>query len=450
MKELRFGSALTAIAIATMLGGCATSQTSGRSASIFGKKVDTSNIGLATKALAALNAKDTATAIRFAERAVENTPNDAGFRALLGNAYFAAGRFASADAAFRDSLSLFPNQPSVVLKLALAEAAQGRNGEAVALLNAGRDMLDVSDLGLALALAGQPRQAIEALEPAARAAGADARLRQNLALAHALAGDWTTARTIAAQDLSADLVEARVRDWMSLANPARAHDQVSTMTGIAPAASDPGQPVRLALRRTDTRQAEAAPAAAKPRPQAVAQAAEPRFVEPAPASQVAAVAAPVEPYYVAATPVPFAPPAAPEAAPSVAEAPAAQSAPAPSARPIVKAAQDVSKLVAHKRPASLPVRAGRSTAVVQLGAYGSPQRVAAAWNAAARRHAVLRNYAPMSAAFSSPAGTVYRLSVRGFGSAREAGQLCTSLRRAGASCFVRGVAGDLPVRIASR
>jgi hypothetical protein len=56
----------------------------------------------------------------------------------------------------------------------------------------------------------------------------------------------------------------------------------------------------------------------------------------------------------------------------------------------------------------------------------------------------------MSAAFSSPAGTVYRLSVRGFGSAREAGQLCTSLRRAGASCFVRGVAGDLPVRIASR
>jgi hypothetical protein len=168
------------------------------------------------------------------------------------------------------------------------------------------------------------------------------------------------------------------------------------------------------------------------------------------------VADPVEPYYVAAAPavepapVPFAPPAAPEAAPIVDEASAVKSAPAPSARPIVKAAQDVTRLVAHKRPASLPVRGGRSTAVVQLGAYGSPQRVAAAWNAAARRHAVLRNHAPMSAAFSSPAGTVYRLSVRGFGSAREAGQLCTSLRRAGASCFVRGVAGDLPVRIASR
>ena len=42
------------------------------------------------------------TAIDLAERAVAKTPDDAGFRALLGNAYFAGGRFASAEAAYKD------------------------------------------------------------------------------------------------------------------------------------------------------------------------------------------------------------------------------------------------------------------------------------------------------------------------------------------------------------
>ena len=459
MKELRFGSALSAIALASMLTGCATSSPGPRSASIFGKKVDTSNIGLATKALIALNANDITTAIELAERAVANSPSDAGFRSLLGNAYFAAGRFASADAAFRDSLTLHSNQPSVVLKLALVEAAQGRKSEAAALLHAARDLLDVSDFGLALALAGQPQQAVAALEPAAHQAGADARLRQNLALAHALSGDWTAARTIAAQDLPADLVEARVRDWMSLANPARASDQVAAFTGIVPAANDPGQPVRLALRRTETRHAEVAPVAQPPVPPIVAVPAPlPMVAAPPPAVQVAAAqvaaAQPAsEPYYVAAAaPAELAPPPAPEPAPAFV-APQAQPAKvakpaAPAPAPVAKAAQRVARLVAQ--PAALPVRSGNSAAVVQLGAYGSPQRVAAAWAEASRRHALLRGYAPMSAAFSGPGGTVYRLSVRGFGSAQEAASLCTSLRRAGGSCFVRAVAGDAPVQIAAR
>jgi cell division septation protein DedD len=56
----------------------------------------------------------------------------------------------------------------------------------------------------------------------------------------------------------------------------------------------------------------------------------------------------------------------------------------------------------------------------------------------------------MSARFNSPKGLVYRLSVRGFSNAEEAKDLCVSLKRAGGSCFVRTVAGDVPVRIASR
>ena len=87
---------------------------------------------------------------------------------------------------------------------------------------------------------------------------------------------------------------------------------------------------------------------------------------------------------------------------------------------------------------------------MQLGAYGSSKRVAAAWNAASRRYSLLSGYSPVSARFNSSKGLVYRLSVKGFGSASEAKDLCMSLRRAGASCFVRSVAGDAPVRLASR
>ena len=105
---------------------------------------------------------------------------------------------------------------------------------------------------------------------------------------------------------------------------------------------------------------------------------------------------------------------------------------------------------AQLRRASLQRRLSNSTAVVQLGAYGSPERVAAAWSMAARRYSVLRGYSPVSARFNSSKGLVYRLSVKGFENAGQAKKLCMSLQRSGASCFVRSVAGDAPVRLASR
>ena len=91
-----FGSAFTALGLIGALSACASPGANGpRSASIFGEKVDTTNSGVATRAQAALEKGDYATAIEFAERAVDGSPRDAGFRGLLGNAYFAAGRFAS-------------------------------------------------------------------------------------------------------------------------------------------------------------------------------------------------------------------------------------------------------------------------------------------------------------------------------------------------------------------
>ncbi|HEY6662858.1 MAG TPA: SPOR domain-containing protein, partial [Sphingomicrobium sp.] len=108
--------------------------------------------------------------------------------------------------------------------------------------------------------------------------------------------------------------------------------------------------------------------------------------------------------------------------------------------------------VVHARLPKASVRraTGKSGAVVQLGAFGNAERVATAWNAAAKRFGALKSYTPMSARFASGRGTVYRLSVKGFGSVSEANALCASVRRGGGSCFVRNIAGDAPVQFASR
>ncbi|MFL6745698.1 MAG: tetratricopeptide repeat protein, partial [Sphingomicrobium sp.] len=236
----RFGSALSAVALASMVAGCAAPTS--RSSSV---KAGKANLAYGLRAQMALGAGDLVSAVDLAEKAVESSPKDATYRALLGNVYFASGRFASAEAAYKDTLSL-AGDPQVVLKLALVQIAQGKNGEALSILQSAGGAIEPADVGLAMALAGQPGEAIQVLEPAARAQGADSRVRQNLALAYALSGDWTAARTIAAQDLSAALVDSRIEQWMTLAKPARPSDQVAALIGVSPAAADPGQPVRLA------------------------------------------------------------------------------------------------------------------------------------------------------------------------------------------------------------
>ena len=144
----------------------------------------------ALRAQAALGSGDFASAVTLAEQAAEATPQDANIRSLLGNSYFAAGRFASAEAAYNDSLSLAAAQPQIILKRALTQIAQGKNDTAIAGLQAAQGMIDPADYGLALALAGRPADAVQMLDVAARAQGADSRVRQNLALANALAGNW--------------------------------------------------------------------------------------------------------------------------------------------------------------------------------------------------------------------------------------------------------------------
>lgn len=464
-KPNRLGAALTALGLVTALAACAANPGKVRSASIFGGKVDQQNIGLATRAQAALAAEDYASAIRLAEQAVGNRPNDAGFRALLGNSYFAAGRFASAEAAYHDSLALLPHQPQLVLKMALVQIAQGKNGEALGLLQAAQGVLDPADHGLALALAGQADEAVSVLDSAARGVGADARVRQNLALAHALRGDWVVAREVAAQDVAPDQLDARLQQWMALAQPGKPSDQVAALVGVTPAATDPGQPVRLALARDDRRVAaidSIAPvqvAAPLPAPVAEPVAAPPVEVAMADVVEPAPVSMPVAAPEIEAAPVPMpAPIAAALAAvapvmpmlPGVAETPKDErvEAPRPSLSPRASSlVEDVPALRQAARPAK---RVRTSRAVVQLGAYSSRDRVSVAWNRVSGKFAALRGYSPMTARFEGGANPVYRLSVHGFSSRGDAVNLCASLKKAGANCFVREVAGDAPVQFASR
>ncbi len=433
-SSIRFGTALSAVLLASVVSGCAGNTPKTASATVG--KVDPANIGLATSAQMALMAGQPTRAIDFAERAVAVTPTDAGFRMVLGNSYFAGGRFASAEEAYRDSLTLAPSQPQVVLKLALVSIAQGKNAQALAFLEAARSVLDPSDYGLALALAGRPQDAAQVLRQAAEQVGADSRVRQNLALALALSGDWTGARGVAAQDVAADQLDGRIQSWMQLAKPARVSDQVASLTGIAPAASDPGQPVRLALKDMGTRLAGIAPVA-EPAP-VVAQ------IEVAPAVQAAAVTPVVAP---APAVVAVAVPAEHRAAVAALTPKLASSTPRPSLSPRAAALTDARTLY---RRAALTTHSQRSRTVVQLGAYASRDRVSTAWRHVSGRFSALRGYTPVAARYDGERGTVFRLSVQGFGSARAAIAMCSGLKRAGATCFVRNVAGDVPVQIASR
>jgi Flp pilus assembly protein TadD len=434
----RLGTALTAVSLIAVAAGCAGPGNRLGSASMFGGKVNSGELPLATKAQMALATNDVAAAIPLAELAVERSPQDAGFRALLGNCYLAAGRFASAEAAYRDALSIYGNQPQVVLKLALVQIAQGKNDEAKLLLAEARGVLDAADAGLALALAGDAQSAVTILEPAARSVGADARTRQNLALAYAFAGDWEQAKIVAAQDVPADQLDSRIQQWMVLAKPARASDQVTAFIGIQPAASDPGQPVRLALNKNDAVQQVAA---------------EPIGDVPAGLTSTATVALQEVPAPVEPQPEPVAVVVAEPVAPPPPAYVAVEPAKLADARPALSpAAARLSDPLPKLREASAPraIAKGKSRAVVQLGAYSSRERIAFAWNKVSGKHASLKRYTPVTARFAGGEGVVYRLSVKGFASDRDAVNLCASLKRAGAACFVRSVSGDAPVQFASR
>ncbi|KQR83126.1 SPOR domain-containing protein [Sphingomonas sp. Leaf343] len=398
---------LSALALGTVLAGSATG----------GDAAKGSPADHARKAGKALDKHRPAAAIDEAEAAVAAAPSVAGYRVLLARSYVQGGRFQSARAAYADALSLSSDDGATALNLALMQIATGDFATARTTLADHADHIALADRGLATALAGDPTGGVTLLTQAARIPGATATVRQNLALALALAGDWTMARAAAAADLSPADVDRRMQEWASFAQPAAASDQVATLLGVNPVA-DSGQPVPLAL------------SAAPPMTAAVPEGS----VSEAEAVEKVVAIVP------AAEPLP-----APLLAPVVFGPRKEVVQPLPAAPTMLIAADRTPAKVSfaailRQRAAAAPT-AGSGDWHVQLGAFGAPGVARDAWGRMTRRFAALAGHTPQGMTFKTGGSDFYRLSIGGF-DRTHAVALCTKYRARGGACFVRRSAGD--------
>ena len=401
-------AALSSLLIATTMVGC-TGAAFRPSASAVQVKGDPDK--LAAAADKAIVGRNGARAVEAAEAAVQLSPQNAAYRHLLGRAYIAAGRFASAQSALADAMALGNADASTVVSLALVQVAQGRADDARALLAAHADTVPAGDYGLAMAMAGDPAEGVRILSEAIHDPSATARTRQNLAYAFALAGRWKDARLMAGFDMEPLAANKRISDWAQMAEPSLAPLRVAALMGVTPAA-DPGQPVALAL---------AAPVDA---PMALAQA------DPAPQAP-----APVE---IA------------QADPVAAAVPVEEAAPAPisfAERAAIKARLDepasrrlntrIAKVAAFR-----PATGAASNWVVQLGAYDNAAIAKEKWFAMARRNGAIAAFPVVTSQVTVSGKAYHRLAVSGFGGRADALGLCRSIRAQHGQCFVRQTGPD--------
>jgi Flp pilus assembly protein TadD len=446
MNNVALKVAVSAIAIGMTMVACtpATDASRPNSASSRSPKRDQQAAAFAAKAKVALQKGSISEAVTHAERAVEFSPSDVGYRMLLADLYLKNGRFQSAETTFTDVLRLDPGNSRAAMSAALTRIALGRSGEAIAELDELSRTAPPADVGLAYALAGDPRRAIEMLEPAARAPEATGRVRQNLALAYALAGDWEKAKVVAAQDVSPAELGNRLQHWARLAQPTEPWSQVAALLGVTPV-TDAGQPIRLALAQPETAGTALAAAEAAPSPER-----EPvRVAQGGPEEAVPAESGLSD---VAAWVSSTSDPVTEETKPLYAEAVETLVKPQPTViRPSAPAIESPAERF-DSAPRSAPARArgiGTGRFAVQLGAFSTPKAVERAWASAYKRYG-FASETPLSTTVRNGSRVLHRLSVAGFTSHGDASQVCRSVKAKGGVCFVRAVAGDAPVQWASR
>ena len=363
---------------------------------------------LAANAERALAQDEGGKAVLSAEAAVSASPNDAQYRSLLGQAYLSDGRFASAETAFEDAMSLGQTDARTVIGLAMVRIAGGRNSAAHDLLSEHMDVVPAADYGLAMALAGDTDEGLRILRAEARQPDASAKVRQNLAYTLALAGQWREAKLIASQDLSPADAGKRVGEWAVLARPGAKAQQVAHLMGVTPQA-DPGQPVALALKSAPVPVETAATAELVPPPYTQAPAEIEQFAEIAPAAQLD--------------------------------------------RPAPAMIQPVAIPAAMPAPMKTTVRPVASVSggyVVQLGAFSSAKGVDQAWRKISSRYQHIGNLGSIANKAQINGRTFHRLAVSGFDSRADAEKLCASLKAKGSVCFVRRIDGAAATRWVSR
>ena len=449
-RNLLMKLAVSGFVLGLTTTGCSMSKMANAPSNALGKPETA--VKSASLARTALEAGKTSKAVSLAEAAVSASPRDGAYRALLGQAYLSDGRFASASAALTEAMELGVTDSHTVLALTLANIAQNKTPEAMALLNSYRDTLPAPDMGLALALAGDNESAIYVLSEAARAEGASARTRQNLALALALSGRWAQARILAAQDLSLEKVEGRMTEWSQLAKEDNSQVRVASLIGVK-AQVDAGMPVRLALANFgDTRMAAAdapmqlasadpAPVDAFAPPPPAVEASEIRTVElPMPQRDANGVVPVTDLPSPVAAPVIMADAAPYRAAPRVAGE-------AAKARPF----HEEARVLATKFMPQLAFDAKKRTGwAVQLGAYDSLGLAKEKWGSLKSRNAMLGNFPASSHAAKVNGRTFYRLTVNGIRTRADADMLCGQLRADGQKCFIRQMGGSESIQWAAR
>lgn len=390
----------------------------------------------ASKAERALEKGNIEDAIAYAERSVAASGNDAATRALLGQAYLAAGRFYSAERSFLDAMDLGKSDARTILSLSLAQLAQGKANKARQLIENNRQFIPTADYGLALALAGDAKAAIDELEQAIRSANVTARTRQNLGLAYALDGRWKEAKLMAVQDISPTNVDARIMQWAQMARPGAYEMRVASVLDVKPAISDPGQPVRLALNIAPV--VPAAPAVDYSREVASFD----RDI-PLPTNDVTETAnsdfkadflANDDNMLVTKVDVP--------ASTAVSKTLFAK---APET-PLIEAAAPKEVAVSAAKPEKknisfTPLEQTQPDGqyLVQVGAFSSPENVQRAWVILSAKNRELSAYQHVSSTVKLNGKTLYRLSAVGFGNEQSAKALCGGIKAKGGGCIVRKV-----------
>lgn len=456
----------TILAMSAALAGCS-GMDLGRIGNVSGDKAANKSSEKAAKAMAK---GDHSKALMLAEASVAASPNNAQYRLTLAQAYMAAGRFASAETSFADALALGNADGRAAIGLALSMLANGKQSEALEVLGTHRDSMTAADYGLALALAGDAATAIEVLDAVVRQPDATPRMRQNLAFSYAVAGRWLEAKIIAAQDMNPANLESRMANWSALISSSTPTQRVAGLLGVTPAASDAGQPARLALNPVAAEAVQMAEAAGANDDLAAAPAVPvTQLVEAAPAADMVAAPMVSSPAAVPAFTPEAAVPASPDAPLIQADGIAYKSEPVVQpmrmAMPTMKAKAPTlavsqpkpAKAVAPKAPAvkAAPAKmasvaaAGSSNWVVQLGAYDSLGVAQNKWGALSRQFPGLSGFVGKGTNATVNGKNFVRLSASGFASQKDAMALCASVKAKGGTCLVRQMAKGETVRWAS-
>lgn len=367
-------------------------------------------------------------AIQHAEAAVLADPRNPGFRALLGAAYLEAGRFESAATSFGDALDLGDANPRTVLSFALAKIALGEGRAAVSVLDEHADSIDPADLGLALALAGQTERGVGVLINAVRASeAASPKLRQNLAYSYALAGNWRMARVMAAEDVPADQIDARLADWAAIAAPELFQQRIAGLLDVTPRA-DGGQPQQLALANFPAQATMVAEAAAQGSDAIVAE-------EPVRVASAESSAAFTQAFEPAAPAIETVEPGVRYVSnPVVQQLRAGAPARVPGAPRVAAAAPQRRMAATAAAVSEAPVAKEASTHLVQLGSYDSKIEAQRGWTVLKAKFPQLKDRNPVITQAVVNGRTFWRVAADGFGQ-NSAKALCGTVKSAGRGCF---------------